>query len=516
MVHQYSNDNVVGRTKTKVMELWKDWRMKLYIVILIASIFSLVFIGLDYGMDFRGGTLIQLRLEEHVDAPTMGTMVTILSERLNGFGLKDIAVRPFGTDYISVEMSASDSATVEELKNLISQQGSFEAVIDGEIVLYSEDITGVVTNPQGGYGYMSSTQKWQVPFQLSKEGSDKFAEAAKGKCTPEGCDLIYMFIDRPQNAAIVMPQAFYDDESEMSVDPNRPGSFPLSIEDLEKASFTKVFVSDELTPELLIELAEYDKVIVPEGNYTIPAESDITFIEKPKTTTYWVWGVLNLENVLFLTEGVTSGEPIREAIITGGAQNIEEATKEMTKVATILRSGRLPVGLHIASTSSVSPTLGSTFLSDSVTMGILALLAVAFVVFFRYREPKVTGLMMIANVSEVMIILGITALIRHQLDIASIAGIIASVGTGVDQFIIITDEVKRGEHDEVEESTVARIKKAFKIIMASAATVTAAMLPLMTLGLGLLKGFAITTLIGVFIGVFIVRPAFGKAVEKFL
>ena len=91
----------------------------------------------------------------------------------------------------------------------------------------------------------------------------------------------------------------------------------------------------------------------------------------------------------------------------------------------------------------------------------------------------------------------------------------AALEAGVDQFIIITDEVKHGEKSELQESTLVRIKKAFKIIMASAATVTAAMLPLMTLGLGLLKGFAITTIIGLIVGVLIVRPAFAKALEKF-
>jgi len=181
----------------------------------------------------------------------------------------------------------------------------------------------------------------------------------------------------------------------------------------------------------------------------------------------------------------------------------------------VLRSGRLPVSLSIASTSSVSPTLGSTFLADAALMGLLAWLAVGMVVFIRYRKPRVTAIMMAGNASEILIILGITALINHQLDMASIAGIIAAVGTGVDQFIIIADEVTRKEIAEYEESVVAKIKQAFRIILASAMTTGAAMIPLMTLGLGLLKGFAITTLIGIIIGVLVVRPAFGKVFEKF-
>ena len=499
----------------KAMSLWADWRIKLYIIALIGGILAFLFFGLQFGMDFRGGTMIQLSLDKEVDTSTMSTMVTVLSERLNGMGLKDIDVKPFGTKYITVEVSASDSNTIEQLKNLLSKQGSFQAVIDGQIVLYSDDITGVVTNPQRGYGYMSSTEKWQVPFQLSKKGSVRFAKAAKGKCTAEGCERIYMFIDRPENAAIVIPQELYDEESMMDIDYNNPSSSSIDISEFENNSLTPIFIADNISAGLAENLSSYDKVIVPAGAYDLSKFGNMTVVEKPNITTgYWLWNAVGLKSVLFLTEGVTSGEPIREATITGGASSLKEALGDMTEIAVILRSGRLPVGLKIASTNSVSPTLGENFLNDSILMGIIAIFAVAAVIFAYYRDTKVTILMVIASISEVLIILGTTALIHQQLDISGVAGIIASVGTGVDQFIIITDEVKNGERSEIQESVVARIKRAFKIIMASAATVTAAMLPLMTLGLGLLKGFAITTLIGLVVGVFIVRPAFGKALEK--
>ena len=499
----------------KIAELWKGWRIKLYIAALILGLGALLVFGLQFGMDFRGGTLIQLSLNKEVDSSTMGTMVTVLSERLNGMGLKDISVKPFGTKYITVEISASDPDTVEQLKGLLSKQGSFEAVIDGQVVLYSNDITGVITNPQQGYGYMSSTQKWQVPFKLSKKGSVRFAKAAKGKCNADGCERIFMFIDRPENATIVIPSSLYDEESSMSIDYNNPGSFPIDIPEFERNSLTHVYVADNVTPALVANLSKYSQVIVPKGAYDISKFGNITVNEVPNATGgYWLWSAIGLKSVLFLTAGVTSGEPIREATITGGASDLKEALKDMTEIVVILRSGRLPVGLKIASTNSVSPTLGANFLSDSILMGIIAIFAVAAVIFAYYRDAKVTILMVIAGASEVLIILGTTALIHQQLDISGVAGIIASVGTGVDQFIIITDEVKNGERSEIQESVVARIKRAFKIIMASAATVTAAMLPLMTLGLGLLKGFAITTLIGLVVGVFIVRPAFGKALEK--
>jgi len=506
---------MAGRTQEIAQELSKDWRVLVYIVMLIAAIVSLIYFGLQFGMDFKGGTMLQLRLDEPVDAQTMGTIVSVLSDRLNSFGLKDISVKPFGNEYLLVEISASDPGTVEQLKNLISQQGSFQAIIDGEIVLYSEDITGVKTNPQEGYGYMTSTEKWQVPFMLSKDGSERFAEQAKGRCNDTDCERIYMFIDRPENAAVVIPTSLYDSESEMLIDPTNPGSYPVAIDEFERNSLTAIIVADNITDEVRASLANYSKVIVPSGTYDNASLQGLNVAEKPKGKDYWLWTATGLKSILFLTPGVTSGEPIREATITGGASDIEEAVTDMTEMVVILRSGRLPVGLSIASTSSVSPTLGANFLNDSLMIGIVAIFGVGLVIVLRYRNPKIAALMMMGNVSEVLIILGTLALIRNQLDIAAIAGIIATVGGGVNQFIVIVDEVRqKAPAEDAEESVIARIKKAFRIIMGSAATTVAAMIPLMTLGLGVLKGFAITTLIGIIVGVIIVRPVFGKVIEK--
>ena len=54
------------------------------------------------------------------------------------------------------------------------------------------------------------------------------------------------------------------------------------------------------------------------------------------------------------------------------------------------------------------------------------------------------------------------------------------------------------------------------MIFGAGGTVIAAMIPLMIIGFGLLRGFAITTIIGVLIGILIARPAFGDIVKKII
>ena len=116
--------------------------------------------------------------------------------------------------------------------------------------------------------------------------------------------------------------------------------------------------------------------------------------------------------------------------------------------------------------------------------------------------------------SEVFLTLALAALIGWNIDLASIAGLIVAIGTGVDDQIVIADETLFGQGGAGEGSSWKdKLKRAFFIIFASYFTLVAAMVPLLFAGAGLLKGFAITTILAVSIGVFITRPAYAAFVE---
>ena len=83
---------------------------------------------------------------------------------------------------------------------------------------------------------------------------------------------------------------------------------------------------------------------------------------------------------------------------------------------------------------------------------------------------------------------------------------------------MITDETlrrRKGAREKVV-SVTEQIARAFFIIFTAAATTIAAMIPLLAIGAGMLKGFAFTTIMGVLLGVFIARPAFAAIIEFLL
>lgn len=196
------------------------------------------------------------------------------------------------------------------------------------------------------------------------------------------------------------------------------------------------------------------------------------------------------------------------------AQARENSLQNMKKLQTVLITGSLPVKLEIMKMDSISPTLGKEFLNNVVLIVIITLLAVITVVFIRYRKAVIIVPMVFTLLSELLLILGFAALVGWNLDLAAIAGIILTIGTGVDHLIIITDETIRGEKEISDWKR--RIKNAMFIVIGAYLTVFASLLPLFWAGAGLLKGFALTTLAGLSFGVLIARPVYAAMIEMLL
>ncbi len=194
---------------------------------------------------------------------------------------------------------------------------------------------------------------------------------------------------------------------------------------------------------------------------------------------------------------------------------IQNSAQNMKKLQTLLITGSLPVTLEIVKVDAISPAVGEEFVRNILLVILYAIAAVGIVLGIRYRHPAIVTFIMLTMLAEVLIILGFAAFIGWNIDLAAVAGILVAVGTGVDDQIVITDEVY-GRKKQAVLNWKEKLKRAFVIIMAAYFTTVVAMLPLFWAGAGALKGFALTSILGVTIGVFITRPAFAVAVEAVL
>ncbi|MFA6889108.1 MAG: preprotein translocase subunit SecD, partial [Candidatus Woesearchaeota archaeon] len=194
----------------------------------------------------------------------------------------------------------------------------------------------------------------------------------------------------------------------------------------------------------------------------------------------------------------------------------QNSALNMKKMQTLLITGSLPVKLNVVKVDTISPAVGEEFIKNIMLVMIYAILAVGVVLGIRYKHISIVALIMFTMIAEVIIILGLASFIGWNLDLVSIAGILVAVGTGVDDQIVITDEVFGRKRKELILSWKEKLTRAFVVIMAAYFTTVVAMLPLFWAGAGALKGFALTSIFGVTIGVFITRPAFAVAVEAVL
>jgi len=217
------------------------------------------------------------------------------------------------------------------------------------------------------------------------------------------------------------------------------------------------------------------------------------------------------------------GRAVTDIAISGSGSGTTEqnallsTVENMRRLQTVLITGSLPTKLEIIRIDTISPLLGAKFISNALFTAFIAILAVVAVLMIVYRKIKIAIPIMFTCLLEIFMILGMASLIGWNLDLAGIAGIIISVGTGVNDQVVITDEVlHKKEYAERVYNWKDRIKRAFFVIFSAYFTILAAMLPLLFAGAGLLKGFALTTILGFTAGVFVTRPAFAVIIQALL
>lgn len=194
---------------------------------------------------------------------------------------------------------------------------------------------------------------------------------------------------------------------------------------------------------------------------------------------------------------------------------ITDTLKNMKRLQTILITGSLPVKLEIVQATNLSPFLGKELLRNAIITGLIALLIVCAIVFVRYKQLRVVVPMLFISLSEIVMLFGFAALVGWNLDLSAIAGILVSLGTGVNDQIIIADETVSKSAEKIF-NWKARFKRAFFIVFSAYATIIVAMIPLLFAGAGATKGFALTTMAGLTIGVLITRPAFASIIQILL
>ena len=206
---------------------------------------------------------------------------------------------------------------------------------------------------------------------------------------------------------------------------------------------------------------------------------------------------------IYLDEQFISGPTVSDWIKTGEAVISGNFTAdEAIDIANKLQYGALPFAMTAKEINSITPTLGESALSVTLDAAILALILVVAFMLFRYRLPgAVASVGLIGLVAS--IIFWISAF-NASITLPGIAGIILTIGMGVDANVIIYERVKeelrRGI--ELQEAIDIGFKRAFSTILDANVTTLITGGALYIVGSGPIKGFALTLIIGIIMSFF--------------
>lgn len=462
------------------------------------------------------GTVIDI--EEAVGDATREEVMHLLDMRVNPYGMPGVLFLPVGANFVLFEIAGVEP---ERAKELLGHQGRLEIFIENELVLTGDDITFV-----SPVEFDIEAGSWTVPFGLSDEGAEKWSAASAGKVDhPTG-----IYLDRPFDAVVVFSRRVLD-EAGMGYDSNaRMIYIPWPIRGAPHRFYLQVTaaeIRENLSPETLEFLREQREIktriilVGEEGDFkNVIAEIENLGFPSLKnmpvadgwTAREWVKRVCGLRSMPTITEAV-AGQPLTEMVITIGGGATEEAREDAEDLRAVLAQ-RLPVRISYESETGIDPRLGAGFLREAVLAGLVALVGVGILVYLRYRHPMISAALTGTMIFEVIITLGIAAMFGWVIGIPELGGLVVVIGTGVDHQIIITDEMVRGKIPHAKRiSLKGRRGRAFAVIFAAAATTIAAMLMLFWLGFGVMRGFALITIVGTFISVLVTRPVYARIVD---
>ncbi len=204
------------------------------------------------------------------------------------------------------------------------------------------------------------------------------------------------------------------------------------------------------------------------------------------------------KRLAIVLDGKVQSAPVIQTAIPDGRAVITGrfTPQQASDLALVLRVGALPVPVHVEEERTIGPLLGS----DSIRTGIKAsVIGIALVFLFMIGYYLLAGLIAcLALTLNFLMILGGLGMFHATLTLPGIAGVVLSLGMAVDANVLIyermREEMKLGR--TIRQVIVNGYDRAFSAILDSNVTTLIAAFLLFQFGTGPVRGFAVTTVIG--------------------
>jgi preprotein translocase subunit SecD len=218
------------------------------------------------------------------------------------------------------------------------------------------------------------------------------------------------------------------------------------------------------------------------------------------------------ELAIVLNNEVKSAATIQGQISDNGQITGSFTQRQAEDLALILKSGALPAKAVYLEERTVGPSLGADSIRQGVTASLAGLIAVIIFMLFYYRASGVNAVL--ALVLNLVFLLAVMVALEAVLTLPGIAGVILTIGMGVDSNVLIFERIREElRNGKVVASAVdVGFAKAFLTIIDTHVTTIVSAIFLFVFGTGPIRGFAVTLVVGLlanlFTAVFVSRTIF--------
>ncbi|PYX37860.1 MAG: protein translocase subunit SecD, partial [Acidobacteria bacterium] len=209
---------------------------------------------------------------------------------------------------------------------------------------------------------------------------------------------------------------------------------------------------------------------------------------------------------------------IKEPIHDTGVINGRFSEQEAKDLAMILRSGALPAGIKYLEERTVGPSLGTDSIRAGVRAAVVGMLAVLIFMLVYYHGAGINA--DVALILNLIILLGFLGFSGATLTLPGIAGVILTVGMGVDSNVLIFERIREELHNgKTPPSAVDQgFSHAWITIVDTHVTTIVSAFILFIFGTGPVRGFAVTLTFGLlanlFTAVFVSRVIFDYVLSR--
>jgi preprotein translocase subunit SecD len=171
-------------------------------------------------------------------------------------------------------------------------------------------------------------------------------------------------------------------------------------------------------------------------------------------------------------------------------------------LALVLRAGALPASIKYLEERTVGPSLGADSIRHGLQASVLSLIVVMVFMVFYYRLSGVNAV--IALLLNLLILLAALAYFGAVLTLPGIAGVILTIGMGVDSNVLVFERIREELRNGKSPASAvqAGFDKAFLTIIDTHVTTVVSAFFLFLFGTGPIRGFAISLTIGLIANVF--------------